>query len=113
MQKSYVILPDLPGYGESEAWDSTPHISKRIIMENFISLYTTNPFECAKKITATTKIIAGTKDRLSPQKSMEKLQQIIPHATNEYVKGEGHIMPLEAPKKLGRAIQRFIESSPA
>ena len=87
-------------------------LSERIIMENFISLYTTDPFEISKNITAATLIIAGTKDRLSPKKSMEKLREFIPHSVTKYIPKEGHIMPLEAPKTLGNAISRFIESSP-
>ena len=92
---------------------NVPNLDERIIMENFVSLYTTDPFAIAKNIRATTYIIAGTKDRLSPKDSMEKLRATIPRATSAYIENEGHIIPLEAPETLGRAIAAFIESSPA
>lgn len=88
-------------------------LNEQIIMENFISLHTTDPLEIAPNITIPTKIIAGTKDALSPRKSMEKLHDAIPNAVCEYILNEGHIIPMEQPASLARAIISFIYSSPA
>lgn len=87
---------------------NVPNLDERIIMENFTSMYDSAPLPAASRITSPTYIIVGSKDSLSPIKSMQLLQEHIPHATMSVIPNEGHIIPLENPSALGNAIMQCL-----
>lgn len=65
------------------------------------------------EISAKTLILCGDDDKMTPPKWSRFLNERIPGSEAVYVKDSGHMLPLEAPEPLGRAIQAFLsEISP-
>lgn len=60
------------------------------------------------EITAPTLVVAGTADRLTPLKYGQYLAAHIPNARLVTVKGGGHMMALEQPQVVTRAVREFI-----
>ncbi len=54
-------------------------------------------------------IICGTEDRLTPVKYSRFLEEKIPWSRIEIIEGAGHMVMLEKPAQVNRAITRFVE----
>jgi pimeloyl-ACP methyl ester carboxylesterase len=54
-------------------------------------------------------LICGSADRLTPLKYSRYLQDHLPQAELVEVKGAGHMVMLEAPQKVNRAIASFLK----
>ena len=55
-------------------------------------------------------IICGREDRLTPVKYAEYLRDRIPNATLKVIEGAGHMVMLERPAELNRAIEDFLRT---
>ncbi len=53
-------------------------------------------------------VVSALEDRLTPPKYGQFLADHIPHAQYEQIPDAGHLLPLEQPEALNRAIARFI-----
>lgn len=62
------------------------------------------------RIKVPTLVICGREDRLTPVKYSEYLRDHIPDATLRVIEGAGHMVMLERPEQLNRAIQEFLAS---
>jgi pimeloyl-ACP methyl ester carboxylesterase len=80
------------------------HLREIVIIENFISIYETDPFIHATKLSMPVIIFAGTRDRLCPKHNMKKLCATMPNCIYTPIPHEGHIVPLEHPKLLSSYI---------
>jgi pimeloyl-ACP methyl ester carboxylesterase len=64
------------------------------------------------EITSPTLVICGGEDRLTPRKYAAYLRDHIPGAQLVLVEGAGHMVMVERPEEVTRAIQRFLEGIP-
>lgn len=55
-----------------------------------------------------TLIVVGDEDAITPPKFSELMQQRIPNATLEVIRGAGHLAPVEQPEQVNRAIGQFM-----
>ena len=60
------------------------------------------------KVRAKTLVVCGDKDRMTPPKWSSYLAANIPGAELRFVEGSGHMLPLEKPEPLARALQSFL-----
>lgn len=67
------------------------------------------------QVTAATLVIAGEQDRLTPPWIMRELAEAIPSARFQLIEGDGssHVMPLERPDDLNRAVLAFLQGRDA
>jgi len=86
-------------------------LREHVVLENFISFYSTNFLPYAAEIKAQTLIISGQVDSLAPVKNIVALHQRIPHAQLEIIPKAGHIMPLEQPELVSERIKKFLLES--
>ncbi|MDG6988130.1 MAG: alpha/beta hydrolase [Nitrososphaerota archaeon] len=61
------------------------------------------------KISARTLVVCGDKDRMTPPKWSHFLDAHIQASELRFIKDSGHMLPLEKPESLARAIQGFLE----
>lgn len=61
-----------------------------------------------ENITATTVVICGDKDAMTPPKWSHYLRAHIPDSEAYFVKDSGHMLPLEKPDTLARLMQSFL-----
>ncbi len=61
------------------------------------------------QITAPTLVLCGDQDRMTPPKYSEYLAAHIPHAELEIIPGAGHMVMLEKPEEVSRALARFLQ----
>ncbi|NMD33552.1 MAG: alpha/beta hydrolase [Firmicutes bacterium] len=69
-------------------------------------------FDCMERLTEINLpvlLICGSADRLTPLKYSRYLQDHLPQAELVEVKGAGHMVMLEAPQKVNRAIASFLK----
>lgn len=55
-------------------------------------------------------LLCGSVDRLTPPQQMRAIQKAMPAARFELVPGAGHMLPMEQPEALAKAIAAFLES---
>ena len=60
-------------------------------------------------IVVPTLVIGATKDRMVPPKFSHTLHEHIPHASLVMIEGAGHMVPLERPQEVTRAILDWLE----
>lgn len=58
------------------------------------------------RITAATRIVTGTEDRIVPISSLRRLSASIPEAKLVLIQGAGHLLPLRRPEAVAEAIAR-------
>ncbi|MFQ6033585.1 MAG: alpha/beta fold hydrolase [Candidatus Bipolaricaulia bacterium] len=63
-----------------------------------------------EQIGAPALIVCGREDRLTPVKYAEYLRDHIPDATLKVIEGAGHMVMLERPEELNRAIEDFLNT---
>lgn len=61
------------------------------------------------RITAPTLVVCGREDRLTPEKYSRALAERIPRACLELVEGAGHMVMLERPAEMAKAVRSFVE----
>ncbi len=59
-------------------------------------------------IRAKTLIVCGESDRMTPPKYSHYLNANMPNSSAFFIKGAGHMVPLEKPEALGKLIQSFL-----
>lgn len=64
----------------------------------------------AQGLRAPTLILCGREDRLTPPSLSQRLNELIPGSRLVLVEGAGHMLPLEAPEQVNRAVLAFVES---
>jgi pimeloyl-ACP methyl ester carboxylesterase len=64
------------------------------------------------EIRAPALVVCGSEDRLTPPKYSEHLRDHIQGARLEVVPGAGHLVMLEAPAAVARAVEAFLASLP-
>lgn len=84
-------------------------LDEKIIIENFLSYYSTNFKKISQKIKSPTLILGGTKDRLATKDNLLLLQKDIFGSEIKILPHIGHIAPLENPKELADAIDQFLD----
>lgn len=60
------------------------------------------------RLAVQTLILAGELDPLYPPRSAEILASLLPRARAEIIRGAGHMMPLELPRRLTEIIEDFV-----
>src|SRR5581483_10474006 len=85
-------------------------LDERVVMENFLSFYSTDALGLARRITAPTAVIVGEADRIAPLGAMIDLHHRINGSRLEVLPRAGHIAPLEQPLTVGNVVKKFIES---
>ncbi len=97
----------------SEGLHNTKKFHENVIFENFASLQRINPFSYTASLAMPVCIIAGTHDVFCKPNDIERLCGGIANITCTYLDKEGHLLPLEQPKRAASALCAFISSSPA
>lgn len=57
-----------------------------------------------------TLVLVGDADTITPPDIARGMQEKIPNATLEIIRGAGHMAPMEQPEQVTRAMRRFLES---
>ena len=73
-----------------------------------------NRFDVMQRLGSITRpvlVVSAADDQLTPPKYGELLENNIPHATRVIIPESGHILPMEKPEELNRAIINFLEYS--
>ncbi|NLM23143.1 MAG: alpha/beta hydrolase [Firmicutes bacterium] len=91
--------------------------AQRQMMETPAAVYAADFTACDRfdrldrlpEIEAPTLIICGTEDRLTPVKYSRYLHQTIPRSQLVELEGAGHMVMLEAPEQVNRAIAVFLQ----
>ncbi len=60
------------------------------------------------RIEAPTLILAGKEDRVVPLELVERLAQAIPSSTLTVIEGAAHLLHMERPEEVNRAIIQFL-----
>ncbi len=89
--------------------NNLPYLDDEVVLENFLSFYSTDLLSLAPRIKARTLIIFGSLDILSTMHTNIMLQKLIHDSQIEVIPNAGHIMPLEEPRELGSRVKRFLE----
>lgn len=63
------------------------------------------------KIAAPTLVVHGDSDRLIPYPNGVSISEQIPSARLHTIKGAGHLLPLEAPREIFRAVKSFFKEA--
>lgn len=85
-------------------------LNEKVVIDNFLSFYSTNMHILARRIGIKTHIIVGEADRISPLVSIAILKDELRNSTIEIIPKAGHLVPLEHPSLVGRRVLRFLES---
>ena len=62
------------------------------------------------RVTASTLLVWGREDRISPPPHGEAWRRGLPHARLEVLDGAGHALPLEEPTRVAELVQAFLRS---
>jgi pimeloyl-ACP methyl ester carboxylesterase len=82
----------------------------QVVIENFLSFYSTDILGMAAHIVAPTLLITGEMDHISPLASMQALFRQLRQGRMEVIPHGGHLVPLEQPHAVGRLVRTFINS---
>lgn len=66
----------------------------------------------ARGLRVPTLILCGSRDRLTPPTSSERLNELIPESRLQIVEGAGHMLPLEVPDHINQELLDFVDSRP-
>jgi len=101
--------PDAPGElvkrGRREIENSDPSV----YLADLKACDSFDIMECLHRIKAPTLIICGSEDRMTPVKYSRFLDQNIPRSRLEIIDKAGHMVMLEQPEAVNRAIAQFVE----
>lgn len=61
-----------------------------------------------RTLSARTLLVCGESDRMTPPRYTRYLNANIPDSTAHFIKGAGHMVPLEKPEALGALLQSFL-----
>lgn len=81
---------------------------QRALLRDLLACDSFNVLGELEKIEVPALIICGREDRLTPVKYAQYLRDHIPHATLEVIEGAGHMVMLERPQEVNRAIGDFL-----
>jgi len=81
---------------------------QRALLRDLLACDSFNVLGELEKIEVPALIICGREDRLTPVKYAQYLRDHIPHATLEVIEGAGHMVMLERPEKVNKAIGDFL-----
>ena len=56
--------------------------------------------------------VRGERSTTFTAETMDRIRRLLPSASLVNIPGAGHLVPMEAPEAVGRAIQRFCEDLP-
>ena len=87
----------------------TESVAADIFLADFTACDRFDRLEQVSQITLPTLIICGTVDRLTPAKYSRYLEQLLPQGEMVEVEEAGHMVMLEAPNVLNRAVTLFME----
>jgi pimeloyl-ACP methyl ester carboxylesterase len=62
-----------------------------------------------EEIRVPTLVLVGDEDKMTPERFAESLAEGIPGAELEVVPGAGHMLPLEQPDAVVKAVRGFLE----
>ncbi len=68
--------------------------------------------DVAQALRVPTRIVCGDQDRLIPPSLSRRLHELIPGSRLEILEGAGHMLPLERPEQISRAILELVRAAP-
>lgn len=80
-----------------------------VVEENWVSFIHFR-YERIKKLHMPTLILHGNEDLIVSPKQAQKLQELLPQAKLEYIKGAGHLPPMETPGQLATKVKEFLKN---
>lgn len=80
-----------------------------VLLRDFVACDNFDVMERLEDIQAPTLVVAGTVDQLTPLKYAHFLAQRIPAARLAVIEKAGHMVMLERPAEVGKAVQGFLE----
>jgi pimeloyl-ACP methyl ester carboxylesterase len=86
-------------------------IPAKVMHGDFLACDRFDVLEELGSITASTVVICGTADRLTPVKYSEKLVEDIPNASLELIEDAGHMVMLEQPELVQETVRIFIKEN--
>lgn len=86
----------------------TESVPAEVFLADFTACDRFDIMEQISQITLPTLIICGTADRLTPSKYSRYMKQLLPESEMVEVEEAGHMVMLEAPGELNRAITLFV-----
>ncbi len=92
---------------DKREWLANP---PEVIHGDFLACDNFDVMERLGKIRCPTLVLCGEDDLLTPAKYGRYLQENIPNATLSIVPGAGHMVMLEQPEQVNRAIEEFLQA---
>ncbi len=87
----------------------TESVAAEVFLADFTACDRFDVLEQVSQITLPTLIICGSADRLTPTKYSRYLEKLLPQSDMIEVGEAGHMVMLEAPNELNRAVTLFVE----
>jgi len=84
-------------------------VAPEVFLADFTACDQFDIMERLSQVTIPALIICGTEDRLTPPKYSHFLKQKLPQAELVEIKDAGHMVMLEAPGELNKALTRFVK----
>ena len=119
LEKNYNDFIDMiSGLIASKATDSeiigryreeTARCSPEVILRDFQACNRFDVMQHIGSITLPVLVVSAEDDRLTPTKYGEFLKNNIPGASGAHIMDAGHILPMEKPEALNRAITNFLD----
>ncbi len=106
---NYVYTPDTPEDLVKRARREIEDTDPSVYLADFEACDKFDIIEHLHHINKPTLIICGSEDSLTPVKYSRFLKENLPQSKLEVIQGAGHMVMLEKPEAVNRAISRFIE----
>ncbi|MGB9802371.1 alpha/beta fold hydrolase [Desulfofundulus sp.] len=100
---------DAPPYLLEAAKREMESVPPSVYLADFTACNSFDLIDALPSIDVPTMVIAADQDLLTPVKYGQYLQQKLPRAQLEVIRGAGHMMMLERPGELNAIIKRFLE----
>ncbi len=104
----WAFAPNPPAELYQRAKEQMLRNGQRALRRDFHACNAFDVMNCLGEITVPTLVVVGREDKLTPLKYSEYLQQHIPGAILEVIKGAGHMVMLERPEALNDVIRRSM-----
>ncbi len=91
------------------AWDTLmAGTTPSVLREQAGAVARFSSFNCLRRISSPTLVMAGDQDVLIPPANAQVLQRAIPGAEGVVVRGAGHVFVWEAPERAASEVNRFL-----
>lgn len=108
----YYYTPDGSSLLRAKSLTQLHHSGPAVLAQDFAACDAFNVADRLSQILAPTLVICGSEDKMTPPKYSEYLAQHIPNAKLVLIPNAGHMVMLEQPRAVNRALRDWLGSFP-